>query len=523
MDPAHPREEAVVIEGERILFVGKEAEARALLREGDTALDVRGMLVLPGLTDAHGHLEGLGAKTERLDLAGVTSAAEVARRVRNRARDAVPGEWIRGRGWDHTLWERAEFPTAALIDAVCRTNPVYLVRVDGHAALANTAAMRRAGIARETKDPEGGKILRDERGEPTGIFLDNARDLIERAIPAPTAADHERLLLRGAREAAKAGLAEVHDAGLSAASLRALEALANRRELPIWIYAMIDGADPALDSLLAIGPRVGFRDKRLTVRCVKFYADGALGSRGAALLEPYADDPGNTGLLVTPPDTLVARMKRASAAGFQVAIHAIGDRGVRVALDAIANAGIGWTGRPRIEHAQVIGPTDLQRFQRLSVVASMQPTHATTDMRWAEARLGPERIKGAYAWRSILSKGALLAFGSDFPVESENPVLGIYAAVTRQDTTGNPPGGWRMEEALQLEEAVRAFTATAAFAAFEEGDKGYLKKGLFADVTVLEGDLTALEPSSWPRVKARYTFSRGKLVWDRARPNAFFR
>ncbi|HYR28892.1 MAG TPA: amidohydrolase [Thermoanaerobaculia bacterium] len=475
-------------------------------------VDASGTTILPGLTDAHGHLYGLGLSLDIVSLVETTSYDEVIARVRERAERAGPGEWIQGRGWDQNDWAVKEFPTAAALDAAVPDKPVWLRRIDGHAGLANSAAMRAAGVTRDSKDPVGGKILRDANGNPTGVFIDEAMELVDRSVPSPTTAQLKERVLAAAQAIAATGLTEMHDAGIDGSVITAVQELIDENRFPIRVYGMLGDNAPLLATWFAQKPLVDYGG-RLTVRSVKLYADGALGSRGAALLAPYSDDPGNSGLMIATPEHIEDVARRAKAAGFQVNAHAIGDRGVRNVIDAYAKAGVGPADRYRVEHLQVISPPDVPRLVQHGIIASMQPTHATSDMYWAEARLGPERVRGAYAWRTILNAGGRLALGSDFPVELVNPFLGIHAAVTRQDQKNWPAGGWYPAEALTLKEAIRGFTLDAAYAAFEEKTRGTIEVGKLADLTIVEGDLYAMPASELFKAKVRYTVVGGEVVY----------
>jgi predicted amidohydrolase YtcJ len=502
---------AVFVSGGTIRQVGPAGTLRAA-HQGARIVDAAGATILPGLTDAHGHLYGLGVALETVNLVGTASYEEVIARVQQRAATAAPGEWITGRGWDQNDWTVKEFPTAALLDTALGDRPVVLERVDGHATLANSAAMRAAGVTAATQDPEGGRIVRDANGNPTGIFIDAASTLIDRAVPAVSTAQRKARVLAAAKAIAATGLTEMHDAGIDAATIAAVQELIDEKRFPIRVYAMLGDDAALLSTWFDSGPLVDYGG-RLTVRAVKLYADGALGSRGAALLAPYSDDPGNSGLMVSRPEHLQDVARRGRAAGFQVNTHAIGDRGVRESIDAYANAGVTAKDRFRIEHLQVISPGDVPRLSRHGIIASMQPTHATSDMYWAEARVGPERVRGAYAWRTILQSGGRLALGSDFPVEDVNPFFGIYAAVTRQDQKQWPEGGWRPSERLTLGEAIRGFTTDAAFAAFEEKSRGTIEPGKLADLTIVDGDLFAMPAAELFRAKVRYTVVGGEIVF----------
>ena len=473
--------------------------------------------ILPGLTDAHAHLYELGLALDTVDLTGTTSFDDVLARVRVRAEAAPATEWLLGRGWDQNDWPVKEFPTAAALDAVISDRPVLLDRVDGHAVLANSAAMRVAGITAATPDPSGGRIVRDASGTPTGVFIDAAIGLVGQAVPAVSFEQRKRRVEAAARRIAENGLTEIHDAGADAETIRAVRELVDEKRFPIRVYVMLGDNAALLSDWFARGPLVD-HGGRLTVRSVKLYADGALGSRGAALLEPYSDDPGNSGLMIGSAAHIEDVARRGRASGFQVNTHAIGDAGVRNAIAAYERAGVTAADRFRIEHLQVVAPSDFPRLARAGIIASMQPTHATSDMYWAEDRVGPQRVRGAYAWRTVLDSGGRLALGSDFPVEDVNPWLGISAAVTRQDRKGWPAGGWYSDQRLTLAEAIRGFTSDAAYAAFEERSRGTIEAGKLADFTIIEGDLASMPAASLDDVKVRYTVVGGEIVYDSAAP-----
>ncbi|KYF99368.1 hypothetical protein BE20_31630 [Sorangium cellulosum] len=492
MDPRSPRAEAVAVRGERIAFVGSAADARAFVGPATRVVELPGRAVVPGLVDGHAHLYGLGVALETPSVRGARSAEAAAAVVAEAAKVRPRGEWITGRGWDQNLWPGAAFPTHAPLDAAAPEHPVALRRVDGHALWANAAAMRAAGVGRGAQDPPGGRILRDAAGEPTGVFIDSAMDLVEAKIPADPPAVRERRILRAAEEALSSGLTGVHEMGIDDETVAVYRALDAAGRLPIRVYAYLAGAG-RLEGLRARAPDADAAGTAMFVlRGVKLFADGALGSRGAALLEPYADEPSTSGLLLMDREALARAARLVADAGFQLAVHAIGDRANRAVLDAFEALGPGRAAalRFRVEHAQIVSPDDLPRFAALGAIASVQPTHATSDMPWAPARLGARRLKGAYAFRSLLASGARVVFGSDFPVEEPSPLLGIYAAVTRQDLSGQPPGGWMPEERLDLDEALLAFTAAPAYAAWAEGQRGRIAEGFVADLTVLGRDLS---------------------------------
>jgi predicted amidohydrolase YtcJ len=459
-------------------------------------VDAAQATLLPGLVDAHAHLYGLGLSLDTVNLMETTSFDEVLERVRARALTAKPGQWIMGRGWDQNDWPVKEFPTAAAVDAVVADRPVWL-----------------PGITRATADPDGGRVIRDVNGNPTGVFVDAAMDLIERVEPPVTFEQRKRRVAAAAQRIAQNGLTGIHDAGADNDTIRAVRELIDEDRFPIRVYTMLGDDAALLREWFARGP-LNDHGGRLTVRAVKMYADGALGSRGAALLAPYSDDPSNSGLMIANPDHIADVSRRAKTAGFQVNTHAIGDRGVRNTIDAYERAGVVPSDRFRIEHLQVISPEDVPRLARGGVIASMQPTHATSDMYWAEARLGPQRVKGAYAWRTVLNSGARLALGSDFPVEEVNPWHGIYAAVTRQDQKAYPAGGWYPSEALTLAEAIRGFTADAAFAAFQEQSRGTIEVGKVADFTIVEGNIFTAPPSDLYKTRVTHTVVGGEVVYE---------
>lgn len=506
---------AIYVKNGTIVDVGPMDAVRAA-HTGVQEIDVSGKVILPGLTDAHGHLYGLGVALDTVDLVDTTSYDDVIARVKARAATAAPGEWILGRGWDQNDWPVKEFPTAAALDAAVPDHPVWLERIDGHASLANSAAMRAAGVTAATKDPAGGRIERDASGNPTGVFIDAATSVIDATVPAPTFEQRKARVLAAANAIAAQGLTAMHDAGADDETIRAVRELIDEKRFPIRVYSMLTDNEALLNKWFTQGPLLDYGG-RLTVRSVKLYADGALGSRGAALLAPYSDDPQNSGLMIASTEHMTDVAKRALRAGFQVNAHAIGDRGVRNVIDAFESARVTPASRFRIEHLQVISPADIPRLARGGIIASMQPTHATSDMYWAEQRLGPERVRGAYAWRSVLNAGGRLTLGSDFPVEQVNPWLGIHSAVTRQDAKDWPAGGWYPQEALTVAEALRGFTSDAAFAAFEEGTRGTIERGRLADFTIVEENPLTVDPTRLDEMRVSMTVVGGVVVYDAAK------
>jgi predicted amidohydrolase YtcJ len=521
-DPDRPWAEALASRGGEIVAIGSADDVARFQGPHTRVVDRPGAFATPGLVDAHGHLTSLGKDTEQIDLRGVDRLDEVARRVKAWI-DEHPGDsWVLGQNWDQSLWPGGAFPTAATLDAVAPARPVWLERVDGHAGWANSEALRRARITRESEAPSDGQILHDAQGEPTGVFIDGAKSLISRLIPPPTLADCTRQILAGQALALRAGLTGVHDAGVERLEAEAYRALDHEGRLKLRVYGMAslpEGHEVQFVSHPPIPARSG---ARFEMRAIKVFIDGAMGSRGGLLFEPYSDDPGNKGLLLIDPRTLEAATSEALRHGWQVATHAIGDRGNALVLDAYgaARKAVPEAKDPRlrIEHAQVVRKEDVARFAELGIIASMQPSHAIDDMRWADARLGPDRGQGAYAWRWFLDNGVRVAFGSDFPVEVVNPFYGIYAALTREDAKGEPRGGWHPDQRMSLDETLRAFTAGSAFAAFAEDHTGILKPGMRADVTVVDRDLFKVAPLEILRMGVLMTIVDGEVVYESTTP-----
>jgi len=509
VNKTQPQASALAIKDGRVLAVGTDVSR--YIGPSTARIDARGRTVVPGFVDSHAHVRGLGALLESRDLRHVKTVAEIAAYVREQASGRPAGEWIVGRNWDQTNWG-GQFPTAADLDRAAPNHPVILTRVDGHASWVNTKALQLAGVTASSPDLPGGKIIRDAQGRPTGVFIDRAMGLVRARIPAPTPDQIKRQLQLAARECARLGLTGVHDAGVPRQDLDAYRALIRENALPLRIYAMIGGPGGLWNEYLKQGPETG---EYLTVRSIKLMADGALGSRGAALWQDYSDEKGNSGLLITPRETIERVAREAAAHGFQVCTHAIGDRANRVTLDAYAAALGGKNDRRfRIEHAQVISLPDFQKFADFSVIASIQSTHATSDMRWAAQRLGPDRVQGAYAWQRFRKLGIPIANGSDFPVEEPNPLLGFYAAVTRQDAQGNPPGGWMPDQKLSRQEALESWTLDGAYAAFEEKQKGSLEAGKLADFILLDHDIMTVPPADILKTKVTLTVLGGKIVYE---------
>jgi hypothetical protein len=512
MDPARPEVAGLAASAGRVRAFGGEAELAGLRGPGTRVLDLGGALAVPGLVDAHAHLLGLGAELDQVDLRGARSVDEAVARVRA---GAPPTGWVLGRGWDQNLWPGAAMPTHAPLTAAFPDRPVWLRRIDGHAGWANQAALAAAGISGATAAPQGGEILR-EGGAPTGVLVDAAMALVP--VPAPTGADLQRRLLAAQARALACGLTGVHEMGVGPDAHAAFTALAADGRLRLRVTGYQDedwfAAPPPGPQPLLVAPHP---DHRYGVQGVKLYVDGALGSRGAALLAAYADRPGHRGALQHAAGVLEARVLAAVRRRWQVAAHAIGDRAIRVLLDAYAAARAAVPGdgpRLRVEHAQIVDLADIPRFAALGAVASMQPTHCTSDMPWVPARLGPDRLAGAYAWRRFLDAGVPLAFGSDFPVELPDVVHGLHAAVTREDAAGQPPGGWLPGQRLTLAEAVAAFTRGAAVAAGQDAWCGRLVPGAVADLTCFADDLRARPPAALRDARVRATIVGGEVAWS---------
>ncbi len=501
----------------RITAVGSNADVTAKAK-GARQVDMGGRTVLPGLIDAHGHVFGLGQQLTQLDLSATTSLADATRAIAAYAKANANQAWIRGRGWNQENWKLGRFPTAKELDAVESGRPVWLERVDGHAGWANSRTLALAGITKSTPDPAGGKIMRDANGEATGVLVDAAQELVTKVMPAQTEAEGRMVLDKSLQEIARMGLTSVHDAGVGVAEDRLYRDYADRKKLTARVYGMIGGTDKDFDQLAKNGPLMNYGDGIYALRSVKLYSDGALGSRGAALIKPYSDETHSHGLLFYKTAQMDAMMTKAMRKGYQVNVHAIGDAGNKQILDiyqkqvAATKSG---AQRHRIEHAQVVAPQDIPRFKTLNIIPSMQPTHATSDKNMAETRVGAERIKGAYAWRSFLHQGSRIACGSDFPVESPNPFFGIHAAVTRMDHAGQPVAGWYPNQAMSLKEAFRCFTLDAAYAGHQENSLGSLEPGKHADFIVIDRDLFRMPTYDIFKTGVLETWVGGKQVFKK--------
>jgi len=518
MDPVHPAAGAVAILGNRIAVVGSTPEIRVLAGPGTRVIDADGKLILPGFNDAHVHFLMGGFSLANVDLREAQSPQEMARRLGDYARKMPKGRWILGGDWDHEKWPGAPLPTREMIDAATPDNPVWVNRLDGHMALANSLALKLAGVTKETKDPPGGLIVRDPKtGEPTGIFKDAAEDLVERAIPEKSF-EEKHVAARAATEhAAQLGVTSVTD--MSAGDDVGLyQSMLDRGELKNRIYAI--RSIVSWEVLGKTGVRAAFGSDMLRIGGLKGFADGSLGSSTALFFQPYSDAPNTRGLLfdqMLPEGVMLKRVEGADKLGLQVMIHAIGDEANMRILDIYEQAAEKNGPRDRrfrIEHAQHLRPTEITRFGKQKVIASMQPYHAADDGRWCEKRIGPERSRGAYAFRSLLDTGAVLAFGSDWTVAPLNPMEGIKAAVTRQTLDGKHPDGWIPEQKLTMDEAVRAFTIGSAYAEFAEKAKGTISPGKLADLVMLDRDLYQIPPAEIDKARVVLTVMDGRIVWE---------
>lgn len=511
--------EAVAVRGDKIVFVGSNEDAEKYILPSTTVIDLEGQLVLPGLIDAHAHLHSLGDELTSLNVTGTTSYQEIIDSVAIKVQSTQPEEWIVGGRWDQNDWEDTAFPVHDPLSDVSPDNPVYLTRIDGNAAFANQKALELAGITKDTPDPVGGVIVRKENGDPTGVLVNRAMNLVSDNIPPDSQEQFKQKFLKAVRDCLSVGLTSVHEAGIGPQHIALYKNLIDNRQLNMRIYAMLgEEKDLPLDmDLVAYFKKHRIEEygrHMLSVRSIKLYFDGALGSRGAAFFTPYEDDPDNTGLLRITPEYITAISRAALEAGMGVNTHCIGIRGNRLSLEAYEKA-LQENPKPdhrfRIEHAQILEQQDVEKFASLGIIPAMQPTHCTSDMPFVEDRVGAERAKGAYAWRWFIDAGLVIPCGSDFPVESNNPLLGIYAAVTRQDPAGWPEGGWHPEQRMTIQEAVKGFTIWAAYAAFQEDVLGSIEVGKYADFTVLDKNILEIDPKEILTTKTVYTIVGGQI------------
>ena len=519
VDVNRPMAEAMAVGGGRVLFVGSERGAMVHRGASTNVVKLDGQTVIPGMIDSHVHLLDLGNRLRNVDLFGTRSYEEVVTRVVERARTAPAGTWILGRGWDQNDWGDTRLPTHEALSRAVPNHPVVLTRVDGHATLVNQAAMRAASLGSATRDPSGGRIERGAGGAPTGVLVDAAMGLVSSRIPQASRDDVRAAVLAAIQETAKWGLTGVHDARVARPVIDIYEELAREGKYDLRNYVMVAANDSAtLNHYLQRGPQTALHDARIWIRSIKISSDGALGSRGAAMLEPYSDEPSNSGLLLVPPAFIEDVAKRALTRGFQLNVHAIGDRGNRVTLDAFEAAlrAIPVADhRFRIEHAQIIHHEDIPRFAELDVIPAMQAVHQTSDMYWAGNRVGQGRLYGAYAWRSLLNTGVIIPNGSDFPVEDVNPLLSFHSSVTRQDAKNWPAGGWRPEERMTRDEALKSMTIWPAFASFMENEVGSLEPGKLADFVVLDRDIMRVADEDILGTRVIATYLGGRPIYRR--------
>lgn len=522
-DEAQPKAEAVASRYGSIIFIGSTAEVKPFEGKSTRVVDLKGKAVYPGFTDAHYHFAGVGFREMNLNLEGTTSLADFLAKVKARVDQAKPGEWVTGRGWIETFWTPQAFPTRQDLDKVAPNNPVYLTRADGHGAVANSAAFKIAGVDKSTESPFGGEIMKDNvTGEPNGMLLDRAQGLITRHIPKPTKEDEERALILADQRSIALGWTQVQDAGVGWDQIEMAKRLYGEKKLRIRLYEAIRGPGPDAQRLLREGEQVGLYDQRLTVRTIKISIDGALGSKGAALLDNYADHDTN-GFLTFKPEQVVPLLKDALKKGIQVEVHAIGDRANRTILDwfelafdevppiqRVTREDPRW----RIEHAQIVHPDDIPRFLKLKIIPSMQPSHAIGDLHFASSRLGLQRLKGAYAWQTFIKQGSIVPGGSDAPVERGEPLIEFYAAVARKDLKGFSGEGWHPEEKVTREQALKMFTLWPAFAAFEEKKRGTIELGKLADFTVFSQDIMTIPEAEILKTRCVLTVVNGEVVFE---------
>ncbi len=515
------RAEAVAITGNKIVFVGSNGGVRRFTGAGTKVVDLHGATVLPGFTDAHMHLAGVGEREMTLNLEGTKSLEEFLALVKARVDQARPGQWVTGRGWIETFWKPPVFPTRQDLDHIAPGNPVVLQRADGHASIANSAALRLAGITRDTRAPSGGAINKDASGEPTGMLIDRAQGLVGRLVPPDTDAEQDEQIIKGVQREVELGWTQIQDAHGSWGEVERIRKLYRDGRIKIRIYKAISGPSADATRLIEQGARIGEFGGKLTMRTIKVVMDGALGSRGAALLLPYSDDARTTGLITTDTVALKAMLVAALRNGIQVETHAIGDRGNRLTLDFYERAMQEVPAdqrkvkepRWRDEHSQIVNPEDIPRFKTLGIIASMQPSHAIGDLFFAPSRLGMERLKGAYAWATFIKLGVPVAGGSDAPVERGEPMIEFYAAVARKDLSGRSGEGWHPEEKVTRDQALKMFTLWPAFAAFEDDQRGTIEVGKLADLTILNQDIMTIPEAQIPKTKAIMTVVNGEVVF----------
>jgi predicted amidohydrolase YtcJ len=518
-----PKAEAVAAKYGKIVFVGSNAEAKKYEAKGVKVIDLKGATVVPGLVDSHYHFSGVGFREMNLNLEGTTSLEDFLAKVKARVDKAKPGEWVTGRGWIETFWKPPVFPTRWDLDKIAPNNPIFLTRADGHGAVANSAALKIAGVDKDTESPFGGEIMKDKQtGEPNGMLLDRAQSLVDSRTPSSTSADLEQALILAGNRSLSLGWTQIHDAGVQWSQIEVMKKLISEKKLRIRLYEAIRGPGADAQRLLREGPQVGLYDGRLTIRTIKVSIDGALGSKGAALLEPYADHD-TAGFLTQKEEDVLPMLQDALRKGVQVEVHAIGDRANRTILDWYEKA---FNQTPmierqdrsdprwRVEHAQIVHPDDIPRFAKLKIIPSMQPSHAIGDLHFANSRIGVKRLEGAYAWQTFLKQGSIIAGGSDAPVERGEPMIEFYAAVARKDQKGFSGEGWHPEQAVSREQALKMFTIWPAFAAFEEKSRGSIEVGKFADLTTLSADIMKIPEMEILKTRCLMTVINGEVVWE---------
>ncbi|MDQ1729004.1 MAG: hypothetical protein QOD33_1129 [Pyrinomonadaceae bacterium] len=517
-----PAARAVAVKGDRIVFVGSNSGVAKYIGSNTRVIDLAGKTMLPGLTDAHQHLSGVGFREMTLNLEGVMSLDAFLAKVKERVDQKRPGEWVTGRGWIETFWTPPVFPTRWDLDKIAPNNPVFLDRADGHGAIANSAALKLAGVDRTTPSPFGGEISKDKSGEPNGMLLDAAQDLVQRHVPPTTTAEAERAIVLGVERDIQLGWTQVQDPGGSYAEVALFKKLYDSGQIKLRIYKALSAPGREAEQLLRDGPILGVNGNRLTLRTLKLYADGSLGSRSAALLAPYSDKPETSGFLTIKEEDLQPLLQEALRKGIQIQTHAIGDRGNRFILDQYEQAmktvpRAQWRvkePRWRVEHSQIVNPADIPRFAKLGVIPSMQASHAIGDLHFAPARLGLERLSGAYAWQSFIKSGSIIPGGSDAPVERGEPMIEFYAAVARKDLKGFSGAGWHPEEAVSRADALRMFTIWPAYAAFEEKLRGSIAVGKLADFTVLSADIMTIPEMEILKTRCLMTVIGGEVVYE---------
>jgi len=519
-----PHAEAVAVKGDRIVFAGSNAEVKKYQSGQTHVVDLHGATVVPGMTDAHHHLEGVGFREMTLNLEGITNLQDFLAKVKAKVDQAKPGEWVTGRGWIETFWTPPVFPTRWDLDKVAPNNPVILQRADGHGTVVNSAALKIAGITRDTPSPFGGEISKDKSGEPNGMLLDAAQGLVRRHIPPTSPADVERAVVLGVQRDISLGWTQVQNPGGDYRDIEIYRKLYGEGKIKLRIYKVLSAPGKEAQRLLAEGPIIGAYGNRLTVRALKFYADGSLGSRSAALLEPYSDAPDTSGFLTIKEEDLLPMLEEALRKGIQCETHAIGDRGNRFILDEYEKALKAVPPdqrkiadpRWRVEHSQIVNPLDIPRFKKLGIIPSMQASHAIGDLHFAPARLGIKRLEGAYAWNSFVKSGVIVPGGSDAPVERGEPMIEFYAAVARKDIKGWSGEGWHPEEALSREQALKMLTIWPAYSAFEENLRGTIEVGKLADLTVLSADIMKIPELDILKTYCVMTVIGGEIVYQAA-------